>query len=167
MFEEQKQLLNKIKENNSLILQKQKENENFQKELISFATTLIGKCYSQPNLLRGYKLFFALQNVWKLNDGLTSLRCDKVDKLNKVFQIIGIKNSSFVIQEAEEVIREVSPKDRLTWENHIYECDIQRFIFMNHINLSEISLDEYLNTIKLMQKRDSYCCWKTSIKIHD
>ena len=156
MFEEQQQLINKIEFNNKSILQIEEENKNIKNELTAFAYTLIGKCYSQTIIHN--KIFYKPSAVTKQSPNFE----EYIEKLDNVFQIIGVQDDSFIIQQAKEVIRKVAPKDRLTWENNILKYSIEKFISSTR---NEISLDEFLRRIRKMQQRDSYRCWKTSITI--
>lgn len=153
MFEEQKIVLNKLAELYSDREELEKEISCTQKILFSSISRLVGKCYSQPTKPR----FFHDYVVTSKKPYGTYIQ-----ELDNVFQIIGVKNNSLIIQQAEEVVNEVTPRDRLTWRMNIYEYDINKFV---NSDRTEISVEEYLERIKKMQERDSYVCWKTTLNI--
>lgn len=155
MFEKQKQILSKISSNVLTISQLEEENKVLGEEFLSSVTSLVGKCYAQPQPPKfGHRYAKTKQH---------NRYGEFIETLDNVIQIIGIRGNKFIIRQAEEVINNVVPENRLTWNDSIYEYDIEKFVSYNR---SEISLEEYLERIKKMQDRDSYTYWKTSITIH-
>lgn len=155
MFEEQRQLLSKISSNALTIIQLEAENKNLNEEFLSSVSNLVGKCYAQSRPTK-----FGCRYARTSQHNLCG---EFIETLDNVIQIIGIRGNKFVLHQAEEVINEVTPENRLTWKDSIFEYDIEKFVSYDR---SEISLDEYLERIKRMQDRDSYTSWKTAITIY-
>lgn len=115
--------------------------ENLENNFKSDLNCLIGKCFS--NTLKTYNYARAYKSDYRRS----------LDKLLRVFQIIGIEGDVFVIQNFEERINNVAPSSRLTYYQEIFKTsDIVSLIQSS----KEISITEYLETIKEMKDRDSY-----------
>lgn len=85
-----------------------------------------------------------------------------IDTLHGVCQVLRIDKDFTYIQEYEESIKEVTPYNRLT-----FECSFISVKTVDFLNCykEQISIEEYISAIKMMQDRDSYSCWHTTIRV--
>lgn len=92
----------------------------------------------------------------------SSIGTERVDKLHKVCQVLKADVNSVYIQEYAECVNSVTPYNRLT-----FECSFKKVETADFLSSYQqcISLEEYLSSIKLMQNRDSYSCWHTTLRI--